>query len=116
MLIDLNMHIIKGLMRFLNIDTPLVMASSLGVSGKKSDLILAQCKAVGANVQLSGVGGRDYMDTKRFEAEGVKVVFQDFHYPVYPQLHGGFVPDLSVIDYLFCTGGILPQTEVNGIH
>ena len=115
MLIDLNMHLIKGLMGFFNIDTPLVMASSLGVSGSKSELILAQCKAVGANVQLSGIGGRDYIDIKRFEAEGVKVVFQDFHYPTYPQLHGEFVPDLSVVDYLFCVGGKLPQTKVNDV-
>jgi hypothetical protein len=113
MLIDLNMHLIKGLMSFFNIDKPLVMASSLGVSGKKSELILTQCKAVGANVQLSGIGGRDYLDIKRFEAEGVKVVFQDFHYPTYPQLHGEFVPDLSVVDYLFCVGGTMPQTKIN---
>jgi hypothetical protein len=115
MLIDLNMHLIRGLMRFLNIDTPLVMASSLGVSCKKSELILAQCKAVGANVQFSGIGGRDYLDTKRFKVEGVEVVFQDFHYPTYPQLHSGFVPNLSVVDYLFCTGGTLSQTKVNDI-
>jgi hypothetical protein len=100
-------------MGFFNIDTPLVMASSLGVSGKKSELILEQCKAVGANVQLSGIGGRDYIDIKRFEAEGLKVVFQDFDYPTYPQLHGGFIPNLSVVDYLFCAGGEMPQTKVN---
>ena len=111
MLIDLNVHLINGLRGFFNINTPLVMASSLGVSGKKSELILAQCKAVGANVQLSGIGSRDYLDVKLFEAEGVKVVFQDFHYPTYPQLHGGFVPDLSVVDYLFCAGGTFPQTK-----
>lgn len=105
MLVDLNMHLIKGLMRFLAIDKPIVMASSLGVSEKKSELILAQSKAVGANVQLSGSGARDYLDLQRFGQEGIKVVFQDFQYPKYTQLHGEFVPNLSVIDYLFCTGG-----------
>ena len=113
MLIDLNMHIINGIMRFFNINTPLVMASSLGVSGKKSELILAQCKAVGADVQLSGIGGRDYIDITRFEKEGIKVIFQDFQYPTYPQLHGEFVPNLSVVDYLFCVGGTLPQTKIS---
>ena len=104
MLIDLNVHLIRGLMGFLGLEKRLVTASSLGVSGKGSELVLAQCKALGASVHLSGVGGRGYLDLGRFEEEGVKVVFQDFQYPVYHQLHGGFVPDLSVVDYLFCVG------------
>jgi hypothetical protein len=111
MLIDLNMHLIKGLMRFLNINKPLVLASSLGISCKKSELILEQCKAVGAKVQLSGSGGRDYLDTKLFELQGIVVVFQDFRSPIYPQLKGEFIPNLSVVDYLFCTGCTLPQIK-----
>lgn len=103
-LIDLNMHLIRGLMQFLEIEKPMVYASSLGISGKGSDLVLAQCKALGADVQLSGVGGRAYLNLQKFEEEGIKVLFQDFHYPVYPQLHGAFVPNLSAVDYLFCIG------------
>jgi hypothetical protein len=103
-LVDLNMHIIRGIMRFLKIERRLVMASSLGVSAKGSDLVLAQCKALGAKVHLSGIGGRDYLNLKSFQRSGIEVVFQDFQYPVYPQLHGQFVPNLSVVDFLFCTG------------
>ncbi len=80
------------------------MASSLDVSGKKNDLIIAQCKALGADVFLSGAGGRDYIDLKKFKGEGIDVEFQEFNYPVYHQLWGDFVPNLSVVDYLFCTG------------
>lgn len=105
LLIDLNMFLIKGIMKFLNIDKPLLMASSLSVCGKKNELVLAQCKALKADKQLSGSGARAYMDVKRFEDEGISVVFQDFKHPVYRQLYGEFVPNLSVVDYLFCTGG-----------
>ena len=105
LLIDLNMHLIRELMKILNIDKPLVLSSSLNVSAKKSEAVLLKCKAVGADTLLSGAGGRDYLDLKRFEEEGVKVVFQDFRFPMYPQLHGEFIPNLSVVDYLFCTGG-----------
>ncbi len=104
LLINLNMHLIKGIMRFLEITTPLVISSSLDASGKKNELIISQCKALGANIQLAGLGGREYIDSKRFEKEGIKVIFQDFHQPVYSQLHGQFTPNLSVVDYLFCTG------------
>lgn len=68
-------------------------------------MILSQCKAVGADTYLSGIGGRVYLDIPLLENAGIKVVFQDFHYPVYTQLYGTFVPNLSIVDYLFCHGG-----------
>jgi hypothetical protein len=110
-LIDLNMHFIRGLMKFFTIKKPLVMASSLNVSEKKSALVLNQCKALGATVLLSGMGSRDYLNTKKFEKEGINVIFQDFRYPVYPQLAGEFVPNLSIVDYLFWTGGKMWRSE-----
>lgn len=104
-LIDLNMHLIKLLMKLFKIETPLVMSSSLKASGQKTERILAQCREVGADVYLSGIGGLNYLDVQRMETEGVKVIFQDFQHPVYTQLYGEFIPNLSAVDYLFCTGG-----------
>ncbi len=80
------------------------MASSLGVFEGKSEAVLAKSKKVGADTLLCGRGAKECIDLKRFEDEGIKVVFQDFHYPKYPQLYGGFVDELSVVDYLFCNG------------
>ena len=111
LLMDLNMHLIKGLMGFLAIDKPLVFSSTLGAEGKKTELVIAQCKKVGADVQLAGKGGKDYIDAERFAQEGIKLVFQDFHHPVYTQTLEGFVPNLSVVDYLFCTGGKIPVSN-----
>jgi len=105
LLIDLDMHLIKGVMEVLGIQKKLVMSSALGVGGKKGELVLNQDKKLGATVHLAGSGAREYLDVEAFEKAGVKVVFQEFKYPVYEQLHGAFVPDLSVVDYLFCTGG-----------
>lgn len=116
LLVDLNLHLIKGIMGFLGINTPLIMASSLNVTGAKSDLVLAQCKAVGADVHLAGNGERGYLDVNKFEREGVKVVFQDFEYPVYRQVQGEFISNLSVVDYLFCTGGAPWQNKKTLVH
>jgi hypothetical protein len=113
-LIDINMHLIKGIMAFLGINTPLVFASSLNAGGKKSDLVLAQCKAVHANIHLAGIGAKDYLEIEKLEQEGIKVAFQEFEHPTYPQLHGEFVPNLSVVDYLFCTGGELWCSKQKG--
>lgn len=105
LLFDLNIHLIKGIMGFLKIDRPLVLSSSLDAKGKKNELIIAQCKQLGANIQLAGNGCKDYIDNKRFEQEGIELIFQDFSQPVYTQTFKGFAPNLSVVDYLFCTGG-----------
>ena len=104
-LLDLNVHLIKGIMEFFNIDKELVLASSLKSSGIKNDLIISQCKTLGAKTYLSGLGARTYLDLDRFEGEGIEVIFQGFVHPVYPQVGRGFVPNLSVVDYLFCAGG-----------
>ena len=78
---DLNLHMIRGVMNFLDIDKEFVMASSLGVSGKKTDLIVAQCNALSSETYLSEAGGRDYLDYEKFKKEGIKVEFQNFKYP-----------------------------------
>jgi hypothetical protein len=82
-----------------------VLGSSLAAQGKKTELIIAQCKQLGADVQLAGNGCKEYIDSKRFEQEQISLVFQEFSYPIYPQTRSGFVSGLSVVDYLFCTGG-----------
>ncbi len=103
-LIDLNLHLIGGVMQFLKIQKPLILSSSLHSEGKKTELIVAQCKEVGADTQLAGNGCRDYINRELFKQAGVRLVFQDFIHPVYPQTRRGFVSNLSVVDYLFCTG------------
>ena len=105
LLIDLNMYLIKGMMGFLKINKPLVLSSSLSVEGKKTELIIAQCKQLGAGVQLAGNGCKEYINSDRFKQEGIELVFQDFSHPIYTQTCEGFVPNLSVVDYLFCAGG-----------
>jgi len=107
-LIDLNLHLIMGIRDFLKIKTKIVFASELEVSGKKNELILAQLKALGADTLLSGTGALDYLNFKLFKDEGIKVMIQDFKHPTYTQLWGKFVPNLSVVDFLFCTGGKEP--------
>jgi len=44
------------------------------------------------------------MDLEKFDEAGIQVEFQDFHHPVYAQLHGQFVSHLSVIDLMLNEG------------
>jgi hypothetical protein len=63
--------------------------------------LLRKC---GATHYLSGLGARAYFDGQPFADAGVEVLWQEFSHPVYPQLYGGFVPELSAVDLLFNCG------------
>jgi hypothetical protein len=88
----------------LDVETPIVLSSTLAPQGAKNALLIDLLKKVGADRYLSGVGSRDYMDESLFGAAGIEVQWQDFHHPVYPQRFGEFEPFLSAIDMLFNCG------------
>ena len=85
-------------LRELAIDTPVIRASTLPEMGVKSDLVLDLCRHFGADRYLSGAMGRDYLVQPDFDAEGVRIEYQDFVPQPYHQLWGAFVPGLSVLD------------------
>jgi hypothetical protein len=88
----------------LGLGARLVRSSDLGVRSRKSALVLDLCRAVGASCYLSGPFGRDYLDLGSFAGAGIEVRFHDYAHPVYPQIHGGFEPFMSVVDLVFNCG------------
>jgi hypothetical protein len=104
-LVDLNITIIRYLAAQLGIKTTIITSSELGVNIKGSTKVLATiCKELNATSYLSGIMGKDYLDEMQFEEHGIKVNYQEFHHPTYPQLWGEFVSNLSLIDLLFNCG------------
>ena len=99
-LIDVIDASTPALCALLGVQTPMVSASSLGVTGTKGDLVLALCRAVGATTYLSGPFGRDYLDETTFADAGMAVAYHDFVHPTYTQGTAPFVPYLSVVDLL----------------
>jgi hypothetical protein len=100
----LNLQILRWLMESLRLTTPIVKASDYSFLGTKSDLVLDMCLKLRADVYVFGAQGRDYADVEKFRANGVEPYFQDYRHPVYPQLHGEFLPYMSIIDLLFNAG------------
>jgi hypothetical protein len=104
LLYEFNINSIRMLMQLFNIKIKEVLASSLNASGKKNDLLVDILQRVGATEYLSGVGAKAYFESKPYEDAGIDIVWQNFIHPVYPQLHGPFIPYLSSIDLLFNCG------------
>ena len=102
---ELNIHLLAHLREALGINAkPTVISSDLKLSEEPTDRLIDICKAMGADTYLAGQGGADYMDLKRFEKRGIKVIFQGFKHPVYKQLFEDFEPYLSIVDLLFNCG------------
>jgi hypothetical protein len=104
-LYDLNVALIKLIRKHLGIHTPLLVATELdSYRGGGTEPMVNVCRALGADVYLSGFGGKNYMDEDMFGRAGITVRYYDFVHPTYRQLYGAFIPNLSIIDLLFNHG------------
>lgn len=100
-LFDLNLELIYLVKRILNITTRIVFSSDLNASGSKTDLLANYCRELGADTYLSGNGAMAYIQDTIFAENNIKLVYQAFQHPVYPQRSNEFVPGLSIIDFIF---------------
>lgn len=106
-LVDLDLHVLELARRWLGITRPVLQSSSLDLEGQKSERIIDLCRKVGAKVYLSGSGGStSYLDLEAFDRAGIRVAWQRFEHPVYPQRYPalGFVPNLCFLDLLLNCG------------
>lgn len=108
---EFNMASILMLMELFDIKIDIIYSSTLSTTKTKSERLVELLIQVDATHYLSGVGARDYHTDKPFEDANIDVIWQDFKHPVYPQLHGEFIPYLSSID-LFFNCGIEKSREI----
>lgn len=79
----------------------LLVSSFYGCEGRATDLLVNIVKDVGGDTYLSGHGAKNYLEEKKFEKAGIKLIYSDFEHPIYDQQWGTFESNLSVIDALF---------------
>lgn len=113
-MVDVSIPLIRFLADRLGITTPIVVSSERGLEQHYDEefaadrgptqRIIAFMKALGANELLEGASGRTYLDLALCQRHGIRVVFQDFAHPVYPQLDEPFVSHLAALDLLLSVG------------
>lgn len=101
---DLTREMTSYQLECLDIHTPILFSSEMNSSGKKDELILNLCRAVGASVYLSGPLGRQYLHPELFDDAGIRIVYHDYRHPTYPQLNDEFQSGLATIDLFFNNG------------
>ena len=103
-LVDLDLALTEKLFALLGLKRRTERSSTLGVPGEKTERLIALCQRFEATHYLTGDAARDYLDVAAFTRVGVKVVWQEYQHPEYPQGPLAFVPYLSIVDLLLNCG------------
>lgn len=109
-LVDLDLAAVELCCRWLGLARRIERSSALcaapaGPPGAaRSGRLIELCQRFEATRYLSGAAARGYLDVEAFARAGIAVEFQDYRHPVYPQLHGAFLPFLSIVDLVFNCG------------
>ena len=101
-LVDLNIALIDFFRKELHIEVPMMRASTMDVSGTRSELLMSICNFVGADHYLSGPSGQDYLNAEVFSSHGVAIDYHQFTHPIYSAPI--FQPYLSTLDLLMNHG------------
>jgi hypothetical protein len=103
-LVDLDLELIGLFCQWLGLDRPTYRASELGIGGDRTTRLLNLCRHFKADTYLSGDAARDYLDEDLFKESSIRVEWQDYAHPTYPQLHGDFISHLSILDLILNVG------------
>ena len=117
-LADLNIALIRKLCEILGPGhAEMVRSSNLGIeTWEKSERLLKICQHFGADTYYATQASKGYLDMGLFSKNNIKVEFQDYKHPTYPQVQGGpFVSHLSVLD-LMANCGNLSLEVLRGVH
>jgi len=105
LLVEVTIPLTVAIARLLGIrDTRFIRSSELGISGSKTDRLVAVLQSVGATHYLSGPSARSYIEPEQFEAAGIGLEFVEYRYPSYPQLYPPYEEKISILDTLFMLG------------
>jgi hypothetical protein len=107
-LLDLNLNLIYLIKDYLGIDTPIKLSSEIPskieTAISPEERLVEICRFFGATTFYEGYAGKKYIEESFFSKSGIKLVFQEYHHPIYRQGFGEFVPYLSTIDLIFNEG------------
>ena len=106
-LLDFNMDLIISMCIALGKTPEMILSSDIKTELTGLDKILYILKELKATKYISGdgEGSKRYIDEQAFKNNNIELIWQNFKHPVYNQLHGEFIPYMSILDLLFNEGG-----------
>jgi len=84
--------------------TRFLRSSELTTAGEKTDRLLSILRPLGATHYLTGPSASSYLEEPKLAAAGISLEYMNYDYREYPQLHGAFDPQVSILDLIVMTG------------
>ena len=103
-LVDFNLALIRYLLEAVGVQVRLVLQSELSVSGQGTELLVETTRAAGADTFFALTAASKHLDGSLFSANNIEIQVSNYKSPVYPQLWGSFIYNLSILDLLFNCG------------
>ena len=101
----INFTFITLINKILNITTPIRWSNDFTLAEGRNERLADLCKQVNATDYYSGPAAKDYMDVDIFNKQGINVHYFDYSgYPLYNQLYGDFIHEVSILDLIFNEG------------
>nr|WP_315194005.1 WbqC family protein [uncultured Aquabacterium sp.] len=102
---ELNAHLIRAICQYLGITTEIVFDDGRHRQTDRVLKLVELCQLHHADTYVSAPAGRNYIQGGVFNEHGIDLEWFEYpDYPRYPQLHGAFVHQVSVLDALFNCG------------
>ena len=103
-IVDLDLATIRHLSSHLGVKARIELLSQLGINGSGTRLLVEICGHLGADRFLAQASAEKYLEVPLFQAAGIALEFFQPPTPIYPQLWGDFIYNLSAFDLLFNCG------------
>ncbi|NBK97808.1 MAG: hypothetical protein EOM50_07280 [Erysipelotrichia bacterium] len=101
---EMNIVINQFICKSFGINPKFVRSSDLNIDSAKEDRVIDICLALGGTTYISGNGARAYQVDEHYENKGIYLKYTDYKPFTYNQRWGEFIPNLSVLDYIFNCG------------
>lgn len=101
-LAEINIASIKSVCKYLNIETEILISSSMERDRnlKREHMVMDICKIMNADEYYNAIGGTSLYDKNQFLKEGIKLSFIKTNDIIYDQFKNEFIENLSIIDVM----------------
>jgi hypothetical protein len=120
---QLNAHSLKVMASHLGINTPISIFSEMGMEIEEvkgaGDWALNISKALGADVYINPINGKELFDSEAFTKAGINLCFIKPKEVRYAQPNEDFIPYLSIVDILMSAQeveGFVPEFTLSDSH
>lgn len=101
---QLNIHLIKQICAYLHISTPFLYSKDLDLNGTKTERLVDLLHKLNANIYMTGPNAKNYLDENMLARNNIVLEYKVYDYESYPQLHGKFAGQVTVLDLIANVG------------